>query len=59
MQFSPAPAWPGPPARNGLDPPRPRHPTAVLDEQGTLDGEQVMPGLRIAIADVFRNVPLA
>jgi hypothetical protein len=35
----------------------PGKPTAVLHEHGTLDGEQVMPGLRIAIADLFRSVP--
>jgi Uma2 family endonuclease len=35
----------------------PGNPTAVLDEQGVLEGEQVIPGLRIAIADLFRNVP--
>ena len=29
----------------------------VLDEHGTLDGEQVMPGLKIAVSDLFRNVP--
>jgi len=29
----------------------------VVDEQGFLDGEQVLPGLRFPLADLFRNVP--
>lgn len=32
-------------------------PTTVLDEQGMLDGEAVLPGLSIAIAELFRDVP--
>ncbi|HWE02292.1 MAG TPA: Uma2 family endonuclease [Tepidisphaeraceae bacterium] len=32
-------------------------PTMVHNEQGTLDGEEVLPELRIAIADLFRDVP--
>jgi Uma2 family endonuclease len=35
----------------------PGNPTMVVDEQGTLEGEQVMPGLRIAVGEFFRNVP--
>ncbi|MDB5293301.1 MAG: hypothetical protein JWL69_4542 [Phycisphaerales bacterium] len=35
----------------------PGEPTTVLNEQSTLDGEQVLPGLEIAVADLFRNVP--
>ena len=36
---------------------QPDEPTTVLNEQSTLDGEQVLPGLEIAVADLFRNVP--
>jgi Uma2 family endonuclease len=32
-------------------------PTFILDEHGTLDGEQVMPGLTIAVGELFRNIP--
>jgi Uma2 family endonuclease len=32
-------------------------PTVVLDENAHLDGEEVLPGLAIAIADLFINVP--
>jgi Uma2 family endonuclease len=35
----------------------PGNPTTVLNEQSTLDGEQVLPGLTIAVAGLFRNVP--
>jgi Uma2 family endonuclease len=35
----------------------PGKPATVLDEHGALSGEQVMPGLDIAVADLFRNVP--
>jgi Uma2 family endonuclease len=35
----------------------PGKPAMVLDEHGTLEGEQVMPGLKIAVGDLFRNVP--
>lgn len=32
-------------------------PTTVHNEQGTLDGEEVLPGLRITIADLFGDMP--
>ena len=32
-------------------------PTRVLDESGTLDGEQVVPGFTMPVADLFRGVP--
>jgi Uma2 family endonuclease len=35
----------------------PGQPTRVLDESGTLDGEQVVPGFTLPVADLFRNVP--
>ena len=31
--------------------------TTVHNEQGTLDGEEVLPGLRITIADLFGDMP--
>ena len=33
-------------------------PTRVLTEDDTLDGEQVVPGFTMAIADLFRNMPV-
>jgi Uma2 family endonuclease len=36
---------------------QPGKPTTLLNEQSTLDGEQVLPGLTITIADLFRTVP--
>jgi Uma2 family endonuclease len=36
---------------------KPGEPTVVLDERGELNGDQVLPGLRILIADLFRGVP--
>jgi Uma2 family endonuclease len=36
---------------------QPGKPTTVLNEQSNLDGEQVLPGLTIAVADLFRNLP--
>ncbi len=36
---------------------KPGEPTSVLDERGELQGDQVLPGLRILIADLFRGVP--
>jgi Uma2 family endonuclease len=35
----------------------PDKPTRVIDDQGVLDGEQVMPGLVIVIAEIFRDLP--
>jgi Uma2 family endonuclease len=35
----------------------PGEPTRVLDISGTLDGEQVLPGFAMAVADLFRGVP--
>ena len=32
-------------------------PTRILDERSMLDGEEVLPGLRIPVADLFLNVP--
>ena len=31
--------------------------TRVVDEHSTLDGEPVLPGLTIPVAELFRNVP--
>jgi Uma2 family endonuclease len=36
---------------------QPGAPSTVLNEQSILDGEPVLPGLTIAVADLFRNVP--
>jgi Uma2 family endonuclease len=35
----------------------PGDPTRVLDVAGQLDGEQVVPGFTLPVADLFRNVP--
>jgi Uma2 family endonuclease len=35
----------------------PGEPTRVLSESDTLDGEQVIPGFTMPVADLFRNVP--
>jgi Uma2 family endonuclease len=35
----------------------PGQPAAVFDEYAHLDGADVLPGLRFAVADLFRNVP--
>jgi Uma2 family endonuclease len=35
----------------------PGDPTRVLTESDTLDGEQVVPGFTMPVADLFRNVP--
>lgn len=35
----------------------PAQPVAVLDEHDHVDGAEVLPGLRFAVADLFRNVP--
>jgi Uma2 family endonuclease len=35
----------------------PGAPTRVLDAAGQLDGEQVVPGFTLPVADLFRNVP--
>ena len=35
----------------------PGEPTRVLDVSGSLDGEQVLPGFVLPLADLFRNVP--
>ena len=48
-----------------VDPPRrtvavyhaPVEPTRVLDVSGTLEGEHVLPGFQMPVADLFRNVP--
>jgi Uma2 family endonuclease len=37
----------------------PSAPTRVLDERGTLDGEQVIPGFTLPVASLFLNVPPA
>lgn len=37
----------------------PGEPTRVLSESDTLDGEQVVPGFTLPVADLFRNVPPA
>lgn len=34
-------------------------PVVVLDESGTLDGEQVLPGFALPVAELFRNLPPA
>jgi Uma2 family endonuclease len=36
---------------------RPGKPTTVLTEQSTLDGEDLLPGLTIAVAELFSDVP--
>ena len=36
---------------------KPGEPTVVLDERGELHGDQVLPGLKFPIADLFRGVP--
>ena len=35
----------------------PGEPAALIDESGTLDGEQVLPGFTLPVAELFRNVP--
>jgi Uma2 family endonuclease len=35
----------------------PGEPTRVLDVNAQLDGEQVVPGFTLPVADLFRNVP--
>ena len=35
----------------------PGAPTRVLDESGVLDGEDVVPGFSVPVADVFRKLP--
>ena len=35
----------------------PGEPTRVLDTAGQLDGEEVVPGFTLPVADLFRNVP--
>ena len=35
----------------------PGQPTRVLDSAGQLDGEEVVPGFTLPVADLFRNVP--
>jgi Uma2 family endonuclease len=37
----------------------PGKPTRVLDERSTLDGEQVVPGFTLAVANLFLNIPPA
>ena len=37
---------------------RPGEATCVLDVAAQLDGEQVLPGFSLPVADVFRNVPV-
>lgn len=32
-------------------------PTRVLDEAGMLDGEQVVPGFKMRVVDLFHEVP--
>lgn len=36
----------------------PGEPVAVIEESGSLDGEPVLPGFTLSVADLFRNVPL-
>lgn len=35
----------------------PGEPAAVIEESGSLDGEPVLPGFTMPVADLFRNVP--
>lgn len=35
----------------------PGEPVSVIDEAGSLDGEEVLPGFTLPVADLFRNVP--
>jgi Uma2 family endonuclease len=36
----------------------PSQPALVLEESGSLDGEQVLPGFTVPVADLFRGVPV-
>ena len=46
-----------PPTRSVAVYREPGAPALVLGESGTLDGEQVVPGFTLAVAELFRNVP--